>query len=194
VSLLLEEAGPAFVIATVALQVVITFVPVLWLVTWRRRPALGTFARLLAFGTIVIAATGAAIPIERRVEARRHASQIDGRATVLGSIQRVNGSLGFFKRRYGDYPNALSQLDFPPAEYPVDSRHAGLIQFPLPMEDFFDFTYSRHQSDYELRVDGKPGQGWDLYHYCTDASAIVHFDTDRSQCKRGMIIYSKTQR
>lgn len=189
---LYARAGSSSVFATIAVQTILTFIPIFWLVTWKRRPALSTVARVFAFIAVVIAATAIAIPLERRHEARVQASQVNGRSPVLSSIQRLNGSLAFFKKRYGRYPDSLAQLDFPPDQSDVDLHHAGLIQFPLPMQDFFNFAYQRQGSGYELRVDGKPGQGWDIYHYCSDDSAAIRFDTKREQCQRGTVVYSKT--
>jgi hypothetical protein len=191
VTRLFSRAGSPSIVATIAVQTIITFIPIFWLVTWKRRPPLSTLARVFAFAIVVIAATAIATPLERRHEARVQASQINGRSPVLSSIQRLNSSLEFFKKRYGQYPDSLSQLDFPPDQADVDVHHAGLIQFPLPMQDFFEFSYSRQGTGYELRIDGKPGQGWDLYHYCSDDSATIRFDTDPKQCKEGIVVYSK---
>jgi len=188
---LLSRTGSVSIVGTIVVQTILTFVPIFWLVTWSRRPALNTLARVLAFTLVVIAATAIAVPLERRHEARVESSHINGKSPVLSSIQRLNGSLEFFKKRYGQYPDSLSQLDFPTEQDEVDSRRSGLIQFPLPMQDFFDFTYTRQGSGYELRVDGKPGQGWQLYHYCSDESATIRFDTDRDKCKQGAIVNSK---
>jgi len=188
---LFVRTGTNSIITTIVVQMIVTFIPIFWLVTWRRRPALNTLARVLAFTLVVIAATAIAVPLERRHEARVESSHINGKSPVLSSIQRLNGSLEFFKKRYGQYPDSLSQLDFPTEQDEVDSRRSGLIQFPLPMQDFFDFTYTRQGSGYELRVDGKPGQGWQLYHYCSDESATIRFDTDRDKCKQGAIVNSK---
>ena len=59
------------------------------------------------------------------------------------------------------------------------------------MEDFFNFTYTRQGNGYDLRVDGKPGQGWEQYHYCSNDSAAIRFDTNPQQCKQGTVVYSK---
>lgn len=148
--------------------------------------------QVVAFMTVVIAATAIAIPIEKRREAKVQAAQINGHSPLLSSIQRLNGSLAFFKKRYGHYPDSLTQLDFPPGQADVDARHAGLIQFPLPMQGFFNFTYTRQGAGYDLRVDGKPGQGWEQYHYCTNDSATIHFDTNPQKCKQGTVVYPKS--
>ena len=190
---LLVRAGSASIVATIAVQVVITCVPIFWLITWKRRAALNTLARVFAFTVIVIAATAIVLPLEQRREAQSQAAQINGKSPVLSSIQRLNGSLAFFKKRYAQYPDLLSQLDFPPAEAEVGAHRAGLIQFPLPMQDFFDFSYTRQGNGYELRVDGKPGQGWQLYHYCTDDSGVIRFDTNRDKCQQGAVVYSKAR-
>lgn len=192
VTRLFSRTGSPSIIATIVVQTIITFIPIFWLVTWKRRPALSTVARVFAFTILVIAATAIAIPLERRHEAHVQASQINGKSPVLSSIQRLNGSLAFFKKRYGQFPDSLAQLDFPPDQADVDVHHAGLIQFPLPMQDFFVFAYARQGSGYELRVDGKAGQGWDIYHYCSDDYAAIRFDTKREQCQRGTVVYSKT--
>jgi hypothetical protein len=188
---LFVQGGSVSIVATIVVQTILTFIPVFWLVTWKRRPALSTLARVFGFLMVVIAATAIASPLERRHEARVHAGRINGKSPVLASIQRLNGSLAFFKKRYGQYPDSLSQLDFPPDQADVDAQHAGLIQFPLPMQDFFDFTYKREGAGYDLRVDGKPRQGWELYHYCTDDSATIHFDTSRDRCTQGAVVYTK---
>ena len=193
VTRLFSRTGSSSIIATVVVQTLITFSPIFWLVTWRRRTALSTVARVAGFVVVVCAAAALAIPLERRHEARAQASQINGRSPVLSSIQRLNGSLAFFKKRYGQYPDSLAQMDFPPDQGDVDIHHAGLIQFPLPMQDFFNFTYARQGGGYDLRVDGKPGQGWELYHYCSDDSASIRFDTSRDKCKQGSVVYSKTR-
>ncbi len=188
---LFMRTGATSITATIAVQTLLTFVPIFWLITWRRRVALATFARVFAYAVCVIAVTAIVIPLERRHEARAQASQINGRSPVLSSIQRLNGSLAFYKKQYGQFPDSLSQLDFPPDQEEVGPRHSGLIQFPLPMQDFFDFTYSQQGGGYELRVDGKPGQGWQLYHYCSDDSATIRFDTNRDKCRQGIVVYSK---
>ena len=193
VTRLFSRTGSSSIIATVVVQTLITFLPIFWLVTWRRRRVLSTVARVAGFVVVVCAATALAIPLERRHEARVQASQINGRSPVLSSIQRLNGSLAFFKKRYGQYPDSLAQLDFPPDQGDVDVHHAGLIQFPLPMQDFFNFTYARQGGGYDLRVDGKPGQGWDLSHYCSDDSASIRFDTSRNICKQGPVVYARTR-
>lgn len=185
------RTGTISIPVTIVVQTILTFIPIFWVVTWKRRPARNTVARVVAFTIVVIAATAIAIPLERRHEARAQAWQINRKSPVLSSIQRLNGSLVFFKKLYGHYPDSLSQLDFPPDRAEVDSQHAGLIQFPLPMQDFFNFTYTRQGNDYDLRVDGKPGQGWDLYHYCSDDSASIRFDTNRGNCTHGAVVYSK---
>lgn len=190
---LFARAGSSSIVATIAVQTILTFIPIYWLVTWKRRPALNTLARVAGFVVLVVAATAIATPLERRHEAQTQASQVNGRSPVLSSIQRLNSSLAFFKKRYGQFPDSIAQLDFPPEQEEVDSRHAGLIQFPLPMQDFFDFTYARQGTGYKLRIDGKPGQGWDLYHYCSDDSATIRFDTNRDQCEHGTVVYSKPQ-
>jgi hypothetical protein len=178
-------------IAIVVLQTLLTFVPVFWILTWRRHSALGTLARVAGFIALVVAATALTIPMAKRLEARHTASGVNSKSPILPSIQRVNGSLKFFEKRYGTYPGSLEQLDFPPDQDPVDSRHAGLIQFPLPMQDFFDFSYARRGTGYELCVDGKPGQGWDLYHYCSDESGTIRFDTSRNGCNQGAVVYAR---
>ncbi|HET8826961.1 MAG TPA: hypothetical protein VFM77_17590 [Terriglobales bacterium] len=188
---LFARAGSISIAATIAVQAILTFIPIFWLVTWKRRPVPNSVARVVAFTIVVIAATAIAGPLERRHEARVQAAQINGKSPVLSSIQRLNGSLAFFKKRYGQYPDSLSQLDFPPDQAEVDSRHTGLIQFPLPMQDFFNFTYAREGTGYDLRVDGKPGQGWELYHYCTNDSAAIRFDNNSQKCKQGTVVYSK---
>lgn len=185
-------AGSISIVATLVIQAVLTFIPIFWLVTWKRRAALNTLARVFGFTLLVIAATAIAIPLQRRHDARSQALQINGKSPVLSSIQRLNGSLEFFKKRYGQYPDSLAQLDFPPDQAEVNSEHAGVIQFPLPMQDFFDFRYTRQGTGYDLRVDGKSGQGWELYHYCSDDSANIRFDTDRDKCLHGAIVYTKT--
>lgn len=189
---LFVQAGSISIVATLVVQTILTFIPVFWLVTWKRRPPMSTLSRVCGFLIVVIAATAIAIPFERRHEARVQAAQINGKSPVLASIQRLNGSLAFFKKRYGQYPDSLTQLDFPPDQAEVDAQHAGLIQFPLPMQDFFDFTYKRQGTGYDLRVDGKPRQEWELYHYCNDDSATIRFDTDRKKCLHGAIVYTKT--
>jgi len=190
VSKLLSRTGSVSIVGAVTVQTILTFIPVFWLVTWKRRRPLSTLARVFGFSIVVIAATAIASPLERRHEARVQAAQINGKSPVLSSIQRLNGSLAFFKKRYRQYPDSLSQLDFPPDQAEVDEQHAGLIQFPLPMQDFFNFTYTRQGSSYDLRADGKPGQGWEQYHYCTDDSAAIHFDTNPQKCKQGKIVFS----
>ncbi len=177
--------------ATVAVQTLLVFIPIFWLVTWRRRAALATFARVLAYTVCAVTITAIIIPLERRHEARAQNSQINGKSPVLSSIQRLNSSLAFYQKRYGQFPDSLSQLDFPGDQDEVDSHRSGLIQFPLPMQDFFDFSYKRQESGYVLRVDGKPGQGWQLYHDCSDESAVIRFDTDRDKCRQGAIVYAK---
>jgi hypothetical protein len=189
---LFVRTGSASIVATIVVQTILTFVPILWLVTWKRRSALNTVVRVVAFTIVVIGATAIAIPLERRHDARAQALQINGKSPVLSSIQRLNGSLEFFKKRYGQYPDSLAQLDFPPDQAEVDAQHAGLIQFPLPMQDFFDFTYRRRGRGYDLRVDGTSGQGWELYHYCTDDSTTIRFDTNRDKCAQGAPVYTKT--
>jgi len=189
---LFVQAGSISIVATLVIQTALTFIPIFWVVTWKRRAALNTLARVFGFSLLVIAATAITIPLERRHDARAHALQINGRSPVLSSIQRLNGSLEFFKKRYGQYPDSLAQLDFPPDQADVDAQHAGLIQFPLPMQDFFDFTYRRQGTGYDLRVDGRPRQGWELYHYCTDDSATIHFDTSSDRCTHGAVVYTKT--
>ena len=189
---LFVQAGSISIVATLVIQTVLTFIPIFWIVTWKRRAALNTLARVFGFTLLVIAATAITIPLERRHDARAQALQISGRSPVLSSIQRLNGSLEFFKKRYGQYPDSLAQLDFPPGQADVNVQHSGLIQFPLPMQDFFDFTYTRQGSGYDLRVDGKPGQGWDLYHYCSDDSGTIRFDTSQLKCKQGAVVYSKS--
>ena len=191
VTRLFERPGSTSIVATIIVQTILSFIPIYWLVTWKRRAALNTVVRVLGFTIVVIAATAIAIPLERRHEARVQAAQINGKSPVLSSIQRLNGSLAFFNKRYGQYPDSLSQLDFPPDQAEVDAQHAGLIQFPLPMEDFFNFTYMRQGNGYDLRVDGKPGQGWEQYHYCSNDSAAIRFDTNPQQCKQGTVVYSK---
>lgn len=191
ITTLFSRTGTLSIPVTMVVQTILTFIPICWVVTWKRRPALNTVARVVAFTIVVIVATAIAIPLERRHEARAQASHINGRSPVLSSIERLNGSLVFFQKLYGHYPDSLSQLDFPPDQAEVDSRHAGLIEFPLPMQDFFNFTYVRQGNDYDLRVDGKAGQGWDLYHYCSDDSATIRFDTNRVNCTHGAVVYSK---
>ena len=188
-----STTGSGAVFATVALQTLITFVPIFWLITWKRRPALNTLARVFAFTVLVIAATAIATPLEQRHEARNQVREINGKSPVLSSIERLNGSLAFFKKRYGQYPDSVAQLDFPPDQAEVDAHHAGLIQFPLPMQDFFDFTYARQGTGYELRIDGKAGQGWQLYHYCSDHTGVIRFDTSRDKCPQGAVVYSKAR-
>ena len=188
---LFVRTGSASIVTTILVQTVLTFIPVFWLVTWKRRSALNTIVRVVAFTIVVISATAVAIPLESRHEARVQAAQVNGKSPVLSSIQRLNGSLAFFKKRYGQYPDSLAQLDFPHDQADVDVQHSGLIQFPLPMQDFFNFTYTRQGSGYDLHVDGKPGQGWDLYHYCTDDSDTILFDTNPQNCKRGTVVYQK---
>ena len=131
------RAGATLIIATVVVQTVLTFIPVFWLVTWKRRSAPNTIVRVVAFTIVVIVATAIAAPLERRHDARVQAAQINGKSPVLSSIQRLNGSLAFFKKRYGQYPDSLGQLDFPPDQAEIDANHSGLIQFPLPMQDCF---------------------------------------------------------
>ncbi len=191
VTKLSSRTGAVSIVATIAVQTILTFIPIFWLVTWKRRSALRTLARVFAFVILVIAATAIAIPLERRHEARVQASHVNGKSPVLSSIQRLNSSLAFYKKRYGQYPGSLAQLDFPPDQSDVDAHHAGLIQFPLPMQDFFNFTYARQGSGYELRVDGKPGQGWELYHYCTDDSGTIRFETNPNKCSEGAVVYTK---
>src|SRR5581483_8220125 len=186
------RTGSTSIPAIIAAQTILAFIPIFWLVTWRRRPALQTVMQVVAFTIVVIAATTVAIPIEKRREAKVQAAQINGRSPVLSSIQRLNGSLEFFKKRYGQYPDSLTQLDFPPGQADVDAQHAGLIQFPLPMQDFFNFKYTPQGAGYDLRVEGKPGQGWEQYHYCTDDSATIHFDTNPQKCKQGTVVYPKS--
>ena len=192
ISRLFVRTGSASIAAIIAIQTILIFIPIFWIVTWKRRAARSTLARVFAFLILVIAATAIAIPLERRHDARAQALQINGNSPVLSSIQRLNGSLEFFKKRYGQYPDSLAQLDFPPDQAEVDAQHSGLIQFPLPMQDFFNFTYRRQGSGYDLRVDGKSGQGWELYHYCTDDSATILFDTNRDKCAHGAPVYTKT--
>lgn len=187
-----SQAGSPSIVATVVVQTIITFFPTYWLVTWRRRSAVNTLSRVFVFILVVIGATAIVVPLEQRHEARRQASQINGKSPVLSSIQRLNSSLAFYKKHYGQFPESLSQLDFPPDQGEVGPNHSGLIQFPLPMQDFFDFTYTRQGSGYELRVDGKAGQGWELYHYCSDDSGTIRFDTNRDRCKQGTAVYSKS--
>jgi hypothetical protein len=191
VTKLLSRTGSVSIVGTIAVQTILIFIPIFWLVTWQRRAARNTLARVFAFAIVVIAATAITMPLENRHEARVEAGQINGKSPVLSSIQRLNGSLAFFKKGYGQYPDSLSQLDFPPDQAEVDSQHSGLIQFPLPMQDFFNFTYTRRGAGYDLRVDGKPGHGWELYHYCTDDSAAIRFDTNRGKCQQGTVVYSK---
>ena len=188
---LFVRTGAASIVATVGVQTIITFVPIFWLITWKRRTALTTLARVCAFLIVVVVATAVAIPLERRHEARVQASKINRKSPVLSSIQRLNGSLTFFKKHYGQYPDSLAQLDFPPDQANVDVHHAGLIQFPLPMQDFFEFTYARQSGGYDLRIDGKPGQGWEMYHYCSDDSDTIRFDTNPQKCNQGTVVYSK---
>ena len=188
---LFSTAGSPSIPGTIAVQTILTFIPIFWLVTWKRRASINTVVWVVAFTVFVIAATAIAIPLEKRHEARVQAAQVNGKSPVLSSVQRLNGSLAFFKKHYGQYPDSLSQLDFPPDQAEIDAKHAGLIQFPLPMQDFFNFTYTRQGSGYDLRVDGKPGQGWELYHYCTDDSGTIRFDTNPQKCTQGKPVYSK---
>jgi len=137
---------------------------------------------------VLAAATALLIPFEQTRDAKRDALQGGANTAAVPSVRRVNGSLAFFKKKYGEYPERLAQLDFPEDADPVDSRHSGLIQFPLPMQDFFDFSYAGSGSGYQLYVDGK--LGWKMYHYCSDESGVIHFDTSRDGCRRGATVYS----
>jgi len=182
------------VITVIALQTAIVSIPIFWLTTRRNRSILSTVVRVLGFVGILVAATAWLVPIERRRDERRVAIQAAGKNAVLGNIERVNRSLAFFKSKYGEYPDNLEQLDFPPASDPVDSRHAALIDFPLPMEEFFSFKYTRRpfadggNGGYELSIDAEPGKWSNLYHYCSDESGSIRFDVNGDACKRGPVI------
>ena len=182
------------VIAVVACQTAIIAIPVFWLVTWRNRSISGTLGRSSCFVGVIVAATASLLPLERHRDERRAAIQAAGSSAVLGNIERVNWSLAFFKSKYGEYPDNLERLDFPPASAPVDSRHAALIEFPLPMEEFFAFKYTRRpradagNAGYELNIDAKTGKWSNLYHYCSDESGSIRFDANSDACKRGPVV------
>jgi hypothetical protein len=183
-------------LSVILCQTLLTAIPVFWLFTWRERPLSGTIIRLSCFIGLLVAGSALLIPFERTRAARRDAIRGSSHNAVLGSIQRLSNSLAFYRKKYGQFPEKLDQLDFPPAGSDVDSTHAGLVQFPLPMQDFFVFTYAPRRSltgpysSYEIHFDAKPGEWSDLYHYCSDETGLIHFNTTHDTCRNGFVVHA----
>ena len=177
-------------------QVVITSIAVFWLITWRARSGWVTTIGLSCYISLIVVASALLIPYEQMRAARREATRFSSDKPVLGSIERVNVSLNFYRRRYGQYPASFEQLGFPPEGRDVSQQHAGLIQFPLPMEAFFEFMYTRRSlgnaenAGYQLYVDGKAAEGLGFYHYCSDETGSIRFSTNRQNCPSGSIVYA----
>ncbi len=185
--------GGLFVAAVLASQVVLTCFPVFWIVTRDRRSTRATLLRLSNFLILVVVVTPALTRLEKRQAIRAQATQAAGSNQVVNSIYYLNRALALFKAKYGEYPKDLDQLNFP-EDSPVDSRHAGLMRLPMPMEEFFTFTYTGRKADgttfsaYELSVDAK-GRWWsELDHYCTDETGVIRFDTSVDRCKHGPVV------
>jgi hypothetical protein len=87
----------------------------------------------------------------------------------------------------------MENLNFPD-EGPVDFWHAGLLKIPMPMEQFFVFTYSADKIangkrlGYEIYVDPKPGRWSDLYEYFTDESGLIRFELTHEASKHGLVV------
>jgi len=191
---LFSTNGISSAISIASCQTLLTAIPIFWLITWRQRPAWATMIRLACFIGLLIVASTVLIRFERRRGEWHSAVQGSTHSAVLGSIERLNNSLAFYQRKYGQYPEKLEQLDFPRDGADINSTRSALVEFPLPMQEFFGFTYSARRSDngqysgYELHVDAKPGSWSALHHYCSDETGSIRFSTSYNTCMSGLII------
>lgn len=113
--------------------------------------------------------------------------------SVVASLEAVNKSLALYRTKYGEYPAQMDELNFP-EQGPADLRHAGLLKIPMPMEEFFVFTYNPNKiangkrSGYEIYADPRPGRWSDLYHYFTDESGLIRFEITHDGSKHGLVV------
>lgn len=180
-------------VAALASQTVLLSIPVFWILTRRRRSLAATALQVLSF-VIFLAVSGVALNrFELQRQERRIAIAGASHNGAARSLDWLNKSLALYKTKYGEYPASLERLAAP-AQGPVNSSHAGLVEFPLPMEDYFTFTYTGRQSAdgrylaYWIHVDARPGKWSELYHFCSDETGVIHFDTTRDRCRRGPAI------
>lgn len=191
VSLFSTERTP--LVAVLLCQTVLISLPLFWIFTWRRRSIVATLVWILSFAIIWIVASGVLIRFEQRQAERDAAIREATGNAVVSSIETLNTSLASFRAKYGEYPARLEQLNFP-SEGPVNSDRAGLAKFPMPVEQFFVFSYTASRTSggkyfgYEFYADPKPGKWSELDHYYSDESGLIHFDVSHDSCKRGLIV------
>jgi hypothetical protein len=190
-SLVLRDHTPFA--AVIVCQTILTSIPLFWIFTSRRRSLSATVLRVSSFLVLLVAASVLLARHARNQEERDDAIKAAAANGVVSSLEAVNRSLTLYKTKYGEYPAQLDALNFP-EEGPADSRHAGLMRIPLPMEEFFAFTYNadeitnRKRFGYEIYVDPKPGKWSDLYHYFTDESGLIRFETTHNASKHGLVV------
>jgi hypothetical protein len=179
--------------AVLACQTILTAIPVFWILTSRKRSLAATALRVSLFLFLLAGTTSLLARYERAQFERDYAIKGAADNAVVSSLQTVNQSLALYRTKYGEYPAQLAALSFPD-EGSVESRHAGFLRLPLPMEEFFVFTYNADKilngkrSGYEIHVDPKPGRWSDLYHYFTDESGQIRFETTHEGSKHGLVV------
>jgi len=191
VSLVSREHTPFT--AVLVCQAILTSIPIFWIFTFRRRSPAATVSRLFPYLVLVLAGSALLAAYERHQSERDDAIKAAASNGVVASLEAVNKSLALYKTKYGEYPAQMDELNFPD-EGPVDLRHAGLLRIPMPMEEFFAFTYSADKIangkrlGYEIYADPRPGRWSDLYHYFTDESGVIRFEVTHDASKHGLVV------
>ena len=188
----LVSSTPNPVAAVLALQTALICFPMFWVLTFGNRSPVSTILRIAVFLIILGSATVLLARHERAQYEREYAMKGAADNAVVTSLEAINKSLVLYRTKYGEYPGDLQALGGD--QGPFDSQHAGLLKRPLAMEEFFSFGYvadrvaQGKRVGYEIYVDPKQGKWSDLYHYYTDESGAIRFDSTREAAKHGLVV------
>lgn len=176
----------------IVVQTFVTSIPIFWILTHRRRSIIATVLRICSFLILLFAGTGLLARHEHAQYERDYAFRGATDNAVVSCIEALNSSLTKYKTKYGQYPARLEALSG--TDGPFDANHAGLLTRPMQMEEFFSFGYSPDKmvdgrpSGYEIYVDPKQGKWSELYHYFTDESGTIRFDTTHDASRKGLVV------